>query len=467
MKKNLFKTLFLTVAIVIAAVSLSFCVSATCAKAANEQITDFTVVNYSYTVSYDANGGQDAPEAQTKYRNQDLTLSSEEPTRNCYTFLGWSKSSTATVAEYKPGGIYANNSEVTLYAVWKASTYEISYNANGGTGAPEPQTKIANQTLVLSSTVPTRDGYTFIGWATNGVQMETKAAYAAGGNYTENLPQTFYAMWSNNAKNYFVKYDPNGGECTTAAVAVLKDTNVYTLPTAEFRNNIFIGWYTEKTGGKRFEITTPVTSNMTLYARWVSRDAINVSLNVSKDSITMFAEDSATIECDYTISGTNEYIPVRTWAISDYNMIADGKSVFLHDNYRQLQISGYSEGECTISFILSEADTGFVLGTKTINVKVTKKPLTMDIASAVMNYKDSMTLNAESGYDITWTSSDTNVATVDKYGHVYGCGKGTAEITATVTVEDGRSYSKTCEIEVEYTWWQVFIRIFLLGFLWY
>lgn len=112
-----------------------------------------------YTVSYNANGGSSAPASQTKTYDVKLTLSSSVPTRTGYTFVGWATSSSASSAQYYAGGAYTANANVTLYAVWKGNQYNISYNANGGTGAPTPQTKTHGTALTLSSTVPTREGY--------------------------------------------------------------------------------------------------------------------------------------------------------------------------------------------------------------------------------------------------------------------------------------------------------------------
>ena len=72
-----------------------------------------------FTVSYDANKGEGAPEAQTKIDGLDLTLSSDAPTRDGYTFLGWATSEDASEAEYQAGGSYIKDESVTLYAVWK------------------------------------------------------------------------------------------------------------------------------------------------------------------------------------------------------------------------------------------------------------------------------------------------------------------------------------------------------------
>ena len=71
-------------------------------------------------------------------------------------------------------------------------TYTVSYNANGGSGAPASQTKTYGVNLTLSSTVPTRAGYTFKGWATSSTGA---VVYQAGGTYTANSSVTLYAVW--------------------------------------------------------------------------------------------------------------------------------------------------------------------------------------------------------------------------------------------------------------------------------
>ena len=149
----------------------------------------------SHTVSYNANGGSGAPGAQTKWYGSTLTLSSTRPTRTGYTFQGWATSSGGGVA-YQPGQAYGNDANITLYAVWKANTWAVKYNANGGSGAPADQTKIYGQTLKLSSTKPTRLDYNFKGWATSKANADKgTVSYAAGANYTANAAITLYAVW--------------------------------------------------------------------------------------------------------------------------------------------------------------------------------------------------------------------------------------------------------------------------------
>lgn len=146
-----------------------------------------------YTVAYNANGGTGAPSSQTKKYGVTLKLSSTIPEREGYRFVGWATSSTATSANYQPGGNYTANASVTLYAVWTVDSYIISYNANGGEGAPGNQTKRDGVTLTLSSTEPTRKRHNFLGWATS--STATQAQYQPGGSFTTDADTVLYALW--------------------------------------------------------------------------------------------------------------------------------------------------------------------------------------------------------------------------------------------------------------------------------
>lgn len=117
---------------------------------------------------------------------------------------GSSNSGTVTVAygsTYNSGTLYAQytggsgrtyKSTASLSYTVPKPTYTISYNATGGTGAPSNQTKTYGTNLTLSSTVPTKAGYKFKGWATS----ETgEAVYYPNGTYSTNASITLYAVW--------------------------------------------------------------------------------------------------------------------------------------------------------------------------------------------------------------------------------------------------------------------------------
>ncbi len=143
-----------------------------------------------YTVTYDANGGTGAPGAQEKEEDVNLVLSNTVPTRDGCTFKCWNTAADGSGDSYAAGATYTANAAATLYAQWY---YPVTYDANGGTGAPDTQEKKENVDIVLSSTVPTRDDYRFTGWntATDG----SGDSYAPGATYTTNAALNLYAQW--------------------------------------------------------------------------------------------------------------------------------------------------------------------------------------------------------------------------------------------------------------------------------
>ena len=98
-------------------------ISGTIASADVNIILDFVTI---YQISYNANGGTGAPSMQEKVKGTPLTLRSDVPTREGYTFLGWATSSTATTAQYQPGDSYTQDASLTLYAVWKLDVIYVS-----------------------------------------------------------------------------------------------------------------------------------------------------------------------------------------------------------------------------------------------------------------------------------------------------------------------------------------------------
>lgn len=148
-----------------------------------------------YTLTYDANGGSGAPAQFTGFGN--ITLDMTNPVRNGYRFLGWHTSPTAVSPLYYAGGTYSYylSQNATLYAVWEpVNTYTLTYDANGGSGAPAAQTGYGN--ITLSSTVPTRSGYNFGGWTATPLAVIPQT-YQPGAAYNLTQNTTLYAYWYN------------------------------------------------------------------------------------------------------------------------------------------------------------------------------------------------------------------------------------------------------------------------------
>lgn len=283
-----------------------------------------------YTVAYNANGGSGGPSLQTKNYGEPLTLSLTTPTRIGYTFLGWSTSSTATVADssYAPGKTYSTNANLNLYAVWEAKKYSVTYNANGGSGAPSSQTKYYEKTLTLRTTKPTRIGYNFLGWSTN--SSATTATYQPGDAYTHNMGATLYAVWRPN--EYDVCYDANGG-----SGAPLLQTKYYGQPLTLSRieptrtGYTFLGWSTKNTStivsysaGGTYTVNEPII----LYAVWKKNESNSGTQSSNTTTVTKPA----------TTQKTSSSTPVKKKYVFKVGQIV--KVGFL--KYKIIKLSGNS-----------------------------------------------------------------------------------------------------------------------------
>ena len=114
------------------------------------------------------------------------------PTRMGYTFDGWHTEAGQLVTSDT-----VISADTTLYAHWSPLTYVVDYDANGGTGAPGSQQKIYGEALTIHSEIPVREGYDFLGWATD--PDAEICGYQPGDRYHDNAPLTLCALWLENA----------------------------------------------------------------------------------------------------------------------------------------------------------------------------------------------------------------------------------------------------------------------------
>lgn len=77
-----------------------------------------------YTVTYKQNGGSGSDFTQAKTFGEAISVSPVIPAREGYKFLGWSKNSGATAADYKSGQSFSENADTVLYAVWEKEVVE-------------------------------------------------------------------------------------------------------------------------------------------------------------------------------------------------------------------------------------------------------------------------------------------------------------------------------------------------------
>lgn len=111
----------------------------------------------------------------------------------------------STYHEDKHGKLdYCINRTVVVNFYYTLKEYTISYDANGGNGAPASQKKYYGVSLTLSDTVPVRGGYAFAGWATN--SWSNTVSYVSGDTYTSNAGCTLYAVWLRSEYEFSVEF---------------------------------------------------------------------------------------------------------------------------------------------------------------------------------------------------------------------------------------------------------------------
>jgi uncharacterized repeat protein (TIGR02543 family) len=183
-------------------------------------------------------------------------------------------------------------------------TYTVSIDAQGGT--PDPDAVTVNAGSVIDPLpVVSKGGYAFQGWYT---AADGGTEFTVTTQVTGNL--TLYARWVSETVTYTVSYDTQGGTPNPVAASVSAGGVIDPLPVVSKIGHDFQGWFTAADGGTEFTVTTPVTENLTLYARWlVSVDSflqLHHDFNPSRYATGAFAPligDSANTKAEPKNSG--------------------------------------------------------------------------------------------------------------------------------------------------------------------
>lgn len=154
----------------------------------------------------------------------------------------------------------------------KMDSYSITYNANGGTGAPNVQTKWHGTDITLSSAKPSRVGYTFSSWNTR--KDGTAKTYNPGDKYTTDAASTLYAIWIPIKYTVSFNANSNGDTVENLPTGQQKSHGVnltITNKTPTRTNYNFLGWGTSASAttvsyapGSEYTKDAPLT----LYSIW-------------------------------------------------------------------------------------------------------------------------------------------------------------------------------------------------------
>ena len=234
-----------------------------------------------YNVKFNANGGKGSMSNQKIKYNSSTALKKNAFERTGYTFQGWSKTKNGSVVyknAQKVKNITTAGKTITLYAVWKANTYNIKFY-NGLTGKKKKTVTQKGFTYGKSKNLRKNtfklgnSSYVFGGWS---CFIDGKRRMFADGESVKNLTSkngktfTFEAYWVPDS-TYTIKYNLNGGTIPKGAKTKIRaGRGYYKLPTPTKKGYTFAGWYTNKgcTKGKTTKIPPWIENNVKLYAKW-------------------------------------------------------------------------------------------------------------------------------------------------------------------------------------------------------
>lgn len=186
-----------------------------------------------------------------------------------YRFDGW-----FTAPEFNSDSLFSADGvnavmpsrNITLYAKWSALSYNVNFDANGGTVNTASITALSDVALGTLP-VPARTYYTFNGWFTapsGGEKVTSDSKFAR----TEDI--TLYAQWTLNS--FVITLDTNGDGATvsTGTIRAYCGKKIGELPTPTRNYYTFAGWYTSASDGEKVTSSSvyDVAKDITIYAHW-------------------------------------------------------------------------------------------------------------------------------------------------------------------------------------------------------
>ena len=296
-----------------------------------------------YVVSFSANGGtgdmDPVPDIKGEYELPECTFTAPEDK----VFAGWKVNGSGDLLQ--PEEKINVSSDITLVAEWKdipATTYTVSFNANGGSGDMEAVPgQFDTYVLPENGFIAPKWKY-FIGWKVN----NTGDLLQPGASIDLTADVTLYAQWE--APKYTVSFNSNGGSGEMSSVQV-EAGNKLVLPACTFvapEGKQFDCWIVKNEDyapGEEVEII----SNTEVFAKWkripVVVETYTVSFSANGGTgemanVTDVSGDYVLPSCEFTapegkefdgwLIGETKYQPGQTVSISsDTSIVASWKDV--------------------------------------------------------------------------------------------------------------------------------------------
>ena len=346
---------------------------------------------------------------------------------------------------YVYGNQYNMAKDLTLTGKWTPKTYTVNYDMNGGVGnIPSVSAKFDTGFTVEYTNLPTKDGYTFIGWTDSKADADAKKPIYVSAQpvqYKYESDVTLYAVWA--ARGVTITYNTDGGTAIASTVGDFETKPKVTSEKPLKEGYIFQGWYDEN--GNKVAAGNTITSDTTLKAKWSDASvtwnvqfvkASNTGIKLYSDVNTDIAYSTKSKKAvTLQVAGTRTTSEGTENASIEYQIVKKGNELVMSNSawkgaangkitikntkaarlYIRATVNGFSTIYKTSGFVVdSSAPT--VKGIK--NNKTYKKAVTIKVTDSVSGVK-SIKLNGKtikSGKKVKKNGA-YKLVVKDKYGH--------------------------------------------------
>ncbi|MBR4171189.1 MAG: leucine-rich repeat protein [Kiritimatiellae bacterium] len=249
-----------------------------------------------YTVTFDADGGTPVPAQQSVEAGSKATKPND-PVKDGYDFTGWYNGNAAFDFDTPI------TASITLTAKWTekstgdetptepdtptATKYTVSFDTDGGTPIPQPQSVEAGSKAVRPAIDPVKSGYTFDDWYKAG--KTEKWDFSA---YTVEADITLYAVWTQNAAPTPQPTYDDGDDYATTPSAPTTDTPASETVTNDDGSTTKI---TVDTDGGKTEETTVADGSVGTVKTDAEGALVSAEVTVSKEAVSNAKESGEAV----------------------------------------------------------------------------------------------------------------------------------------------------------------------------
>lgn len=215
-------------------------------------------------------------------------------------------------------------SDLTIVAKWKANTYTITYDTQGGEIETPTSTVTYGEEYELLT--PTKEGFVFVGWRYNNRDVVSEKWSIAE-------DATLVAVWEVETRTYEIEYIIVGAVGSNLQRTYTNKEHVI-LRTPYKCGYRFVGWYKEVdlSGERVYEIPVGTEGNLRFFSKWEKVDITKLSISFLGDSITTFYKEGSEVNSLY--SGHNQfYYPLYS---SGENKVDTVDKTWWYQTYKKL-----------------------------------------------------------------------------------------------------------------------------------